>query len=361
MRTIKAKLLQSGFLALFMTQANANVFVIDYTKVNKLPVISVTVKDKNGNDTQISAIVDSGNSDGIVVSKAVADNLGLPDKGAANAEGIGGTSSIKKTEFTGDKALRVNKIKTPTGQTQTTLSISGNGAIIDGLPVDMLLGQDFLDSYVQTFNPKDKKLTLTALDQLSKKPKVQGKIKDIKKVEDNKGTLNIINAIKGPSWTVDAALAFAGGLITPEFTLATGSATSLISEATASSLGIDLSTLTQAPLETALGTIDVWQIALDFQLFPGDPLASTLFGIVPDVYNPGGINALGSDVLDGLGVYQIDIAEQKLRAGGLVASPGTGMLTSIGLLAFLFRKRRGSVFRGSRSNPLRLPGPGYPH
>lgn len=324
-------------LAFFITQANANVFIVDYTKVDKLPVVTVTVKDKNGNDTQVSAVVDSGNSDGIVVSKAVATNLGLADLGAASANGIGGTSAVKNTTFTGDKALKLNNVSTPSGQAQTTLTISGSGMIIDGLPVDMLIGQSFLDSYVQTFNPKDKKLTLTDLAQLEKKPEVKPKEADIKKIEENKGTLNIIDGIDGPSWGVDVRLALGGTSTESEFVIATGATISLISEATAYGLGIDISGLQQRSLTTSLGVINIGEILLGFQLFADDPFSTSLFGVVPNQYNPGGINVLGSDILDTLGLFQIDIADQKLRA---IPLPGSIMLLGVGLLGLIYRRYR---------------------
>ena len=321
-------------LSFFLPHAlQANVFTVDMVDPTKKPKIKVSTKDKDGKVVELDAIVDTGNSDGLYVNQNTATALGLTVGGDQKVRGAGGITTLKKTNFTGDKALAVQKVDVPMGQATKTLTISGEGIIGASLPDNtILLGQTFLSQFVQTFNPKTSKLILTALDQLDKKPEVQPKEKPAANKADGKSALNLFEDATGPNWVVNMDIASQ----TSEFVIGPAYEMSLISEELALDLGLDLSSLPLVSFPTYLGDVNVWKIDLPYILFPGDPTAFNGFGVLPNSFNPDFINILGSDILGTVGTYQIDTSENRLRAGEIVPEPSTIVLSLIGLLGVAF-------------------------
>ncbi len=332
------------------TLVQANVFTIDLTDASKKPKINVSVKDKDGNDRELKAIVDTGNSDGIMVNTATATALGLTIGGDQAIRGAGGVTTLKKTNFTGEKVVTVKGLTVPTGQATTMLTISGPGIAGVSLPNDtLLLGQEFLSGFVQTFNPKSSQLTLTALDQLDKKPNVQPKIKPSPRRTDATGTINRFDDLFGLSWGLNIDV----NAIDADFVISTGSETSLISEDLATSLGLDLGSLPHETVPTVFGDLDVGKITLPYFVFSGDPTSLNSFGVLPDSFNPDHINVLGTDILGTLGTYQLDISRDTFRAGAVVPEPSTAVFMLFGLLGIGSRRRSKddtALFSPSRSS-----------
>jgi hypothetical protein len=317
--------------------ALANSFVLPYEpgrqgRVAKFPLITITVKDKDNQPVDITVLVDTGNTDGPAINPKTADRLGLVAGDATTVKGSGGNVESKKVSFTGDKALSVKDVKTPEGQADKAVTISGPGVIAPGLPDNTItVGQDFLDRFIQTFDPEKRTLTLTALDQRDKKPPVGPESTPIKK-EEKKGTMNVIPDSLGPSWAVDIPVRVGANLQVAPFTISTGFDLSLISEDFAALLGIDPTGLPQTIIPTAIGDTPVSLATLNFKLFPDDDFSSATFGIIADANNPDRINVLGGDILNELGLYQIDIDESVLRAGRIVPEPATSTMLLGGLL-----------------------------
>ncbi len=319
------------FPLMFLTSPSifANVFDVDLTDASKKPQITVHVKDKDGFDRILKAFIDTGNSDGIYVNTTTATALGLTVGTDVKVRGAGGDTTLKNTEFKDAKALQVQNVKAPDAQTQKTLSITGRGIIGANMPNNtLLLGQDFLSQYVYTINPKTSKLTLTALDQLEKKPDVQPKAAPATKKADTRGSLNRDDDLAAPSWTVPLVLDSIPG----EFVIGTGTEMSLISEAYAASLGLDLSRLPLDLVPTIFGDVNVWTTPLSYVLFSEDGSLLNTFGILPNSFNPDNINILGTDILGNTETYQVDTDKGFLRAGAVVPEPVSSVLFLLGLL-----------------------------
>jgi len=317
--------------------AYANVFTIDLTNATKKPQITVSVKDKDGNTRDLKAIVDTGNSDGIMVNSTTATALGLTIGADQQIRGAGGISTLKKTSFTGDKVITVTGLTTPAGQATTALTISGPGIAGVSLPNDtLLIGQEFLSGFVQTFNPKSSQLILTALDQLDQKPNVQPRQKPSPRRTDATGSINRFDDILGLSWDINVDVNSLGA----DFIIDTGSETSLLSEDFATSLGLNPTSLPQETISTVFGDINVGKVDLLYRVFSGDPTMLNSFGVLPDSFNPDHLNILGTDILGTLGVYQLDISADTFRAGDIVPEPSSFFLLGAGLLGLGGWRRR---------------------
>lgn len=311
------------------------------------PVLTVIVKNKDGKPFALNALWDTGNTDGVLINPEVAKALGFqPTGNKIESKGTGGMAAGMETKFEGNQAITVRRSTVTAGKDNKndTITFSGQGNILPNQPKEFItLSAAFINQFVYTIDPKDHVMYLTTLAEKDKAPKVGPDEKKMNERNDDEGSINE-QGHAGTYSVVDMSLFSPTNTVTPTFVIDPAFSMSLISVSEASQLGINTSGLPQSTIATSFGDIIVPEATIGFRLFPNVPEKFDTFGIVPDSFNPDGINILGSDILNSFGVYQVDTVDDVLRAGQ-ITSPEPSTLTLLGLgslslLVYGWRRRQ---------------------
>jgi predicted aspartyl protease len=117
----------------------------------KAPFIPVYVRDKNGNNMIVQALIDSG-ADGVIIPKIMAEFFGLEEGAISKSQGIGGVVTVKKSRIT----LTVNN-----ENESYTLKLPARILQNEQSDIPMLLGRDvFFDHFHITFKQNEETIIL---------------------------------------------------------------------------------------------------------------------------------------------------------------------------------------------------------
>jgi hypothetical protein len=134
------------------------------------------------------------------------------------------------------------------------------------------------------------------------------------------------SAVLNQGYDLEAGLSASGGPIRDApFVISTGMPFTLITMSLAQSLGLDLSALPAAQVDTNFGPASVLEANISLYLFPDPsfPALNLQAGVMTDpLFNQIGENYLGTDLLSQLPFWEVDLADGRFyAASSLVETP----------------------------------------
>jgi predicted aspartyl protease len=280
---------------------------------NGLPVITITINDKNGKPITVEGLVDTGSTGNFIMNANTAATLGLTAGTTGSGNGIGGSTSNSTTSI---PASNAGTIQGATSSGTFSLSVQGTGNIVPAAPGGLgdnavLLGTKFL-------NPSGGGATL--INWATKYITVYNSAQAAKLASLNFNTSMTVVAAgtfnpdtSGFAYAVNADVTFGPTSAASPFVISTGVSQTLISSALASSLGIVPSGPTLG-FTSELGTFNVPSSVVAMELFPLQGFQTLDVGILPNSLDPNGINVLGANFLESYGSILLNGATMTFSA-----------------------------------------------
>lgn len=358
--------------ALPIAYARADLFVFKLAPpaADSVPTVEVGAT-VGGTRKDVKLVIDTGDgltsNGGLYVSPTAAATLGMNTAGgtAGTASGAGGTSATKENVNVPAGFSFKNNPKVPSGQAATAPTLPTK-ATVGTLPFDAVIGSDFLKQYQygsfrgdkgtffylaaksQGANAAKQALT-TAIDEATTAPPATGPDGRPKGTKSTPVQPTPPKTVP-PGLPPDSVPADAGYLVSVDvgvdslpassfqFLIKSGLPNTLISESTASALGIDINNLQSGPMYTDFGVSSIPFAQLTVGLF-GDPKFAfpLAVGVLSSTLDPFGENFLGSDYLGNLPYWEVNTTSDGStgRFYAAVPAPSTLFLTLSGFVALL--------------------------
>lgn len=334
--------------------------------------IQIMVGNKIGT---IQALVDTGQSDGLVVNAGVAQSFGLNLSQGTPVDIGTGSGVVKGTKGVPlpSNATLGNPLPPPATQANKTPPPIGNTVTVNPRQVQPAnLGLSYLRANFAGFgfatNANNKRYffvyakneAATGLSAVQKILNTAGAPAPPVEVNPDGTPIGSRFAIITPTtqpvlpagitdlnqgYDLTASITgSSGNTLDAPFVISSGTTQTLITESLAQSLGLNLASLHAGQVDTGLDVINVLDANVAFDLFPDDPsfpLFDLQVGVITDpLFNQIDENYIGADVLSQLPFWEIDVADQRFYASSSLTfapEPSALAFAAIGLFLAALR------------------------